>query len=684
MEQLNARSLKSKFLLPSVLLVLAGMVLLMGIEYFISANAIEASITQRLRQISHSTEERIFDWLAEREGDIEDLSATKMFIFALQGGYIAESSRSASSGYLKRLVVERRFFKRFDLLDRKGNVVASSSDKLLGVNRVNRSHFQRSIGGESCFSRTYRDQLSGDLVFAISFPVKEENRVTGVFWGVIALRDLSRKFIDPVRIGDYGYAYIVNESGFILAHPNKKLIQKETIARYPWGKRILETDKGLIRYEFGGKTVMTAYRKNRQMGWRVGVGVEESDAFSVVNRIGYISAVLTVVIILILSFSMVTLIDRLITRPLSKTVDVAKTISLGDMSKRLDVVSEDEIGKLSKTLNVMINSLEEKTAIARQISSGDLRAEVPLASEEDTLGKALRKMVFNLNSIFGQVNDVVNRVSDQAYHFSQSSQNLSSGAVKQAASIEETSSAMNELESQIKMTERNAGEANKMSVETNRAGEAGRSRMLDMVRAMDDITESSQAIARIIKVIDGIAFQTNLLALNAAVEAARAGKYGKGFAVVAEEVRNLANRSTNAAKEITTLIETSLGNVEVGNEIVQQTSVALDKIVNVTEKVTSVINEISASSTEQTQGIEQVSQALGQINRITQQNSFDSQENASMAEELNTRSTQLKQLVSRFKLTETIPFQEKQTGAIEVKRVGAKLGSSDVFTAVSD
>jgi len=177
--------------------------------------------------------------------------------------------------------------------------------------------------------------------------------------------------------------------------------------------------------------------------------------------------------------------------------------------------------------------------------------------------------------------------------------------------------------------------------------------MANMILAMKDINEASQSIARIMKIIDEIAFQINLLSLNAAVEAARAGRYGKGFAVVAEEVRNLAGRSAKSAKETTELIENAFKKVKKGNDIADRTERALSKIVESVNKAADLIGEIAASSNEQSQALAQVNQGIGQIDQVTQQNAANAQQTASTAEELSAQASRLHQILEQFKLNNT-------------------------------
>lgn len=239
-------------------------------------------------------------------------------------------------------------------------------------------------------------------------------------------------------------------------------------------------------------------------------------------------------------------------------------------------------------------------------------------------------------------------VTSAAEQISSSSQSLSQATSEQAASIEETSSTMEEISSMTNQNADNASSASKLAKGCNDTVEEGNDTVIAMDSAMKDITESSGKIAEIIKIIEGIAFQTNLLALNAAVEAARAGEHGRGFAVVAEEVRNLAQRSSAAAKDITTLITDSVKKSENGMELVKSTKKVFSDVVVQVKKVADLVNEIATASEEQRNGIEQITKGVQQMDQAVQQNAATSEQTASASEELAGQASQLNDLVERI------------------------------------
>ncbi|MDY0190988.1 MAG: methyl-accepting chemotaxis protein [Desulfuromonas sp.] len=356
---------------------------------------------------------------------------------------------------------------------------------------------------------------------------------------------------------------------------------------------------------------------------------------------------LGLVVILMLTVFWVT---HKLTKPLQIGVEVAKKIAVGDLSETVDYVSKDEVGELAQAINAMVHSLNVKAQQATQIAQGDLRVQVAVASPQDTMGKAFKLMVDNLNEVLAAVSVAANQIDAGSMQVSDTAQNLSQGSTESAASLEEISSSMHEIGGQTQHSAKNAVEASRLANAAQLAAQTGNERMDNMVVAMDDINQAGQNISKIIKVIDEIAFQTNLLALNAAVEAARAGQHGKGFAVVAEEVRNLAGRSAKAAEETAQLIEGSVAKTNNGTQIAQKTSEALAEIVAGITKVNDLVAEISEASNEQSQGIEQINLGLGQIDQVVQQSTATAEESAAASEQLSSQAAQLKSMLHRFQL----------------------------------
>jgi methyl-accepting chemotaxis protein-1 (serine sensor receptor) len=302
---------------------------------------------------------------------------------------------------------------------------------------------------------------------------------------------------------------------------------------------------------------------------------------------------------------------RAISRPLEAAVTIAGGIAAGDLTQRIEVRSKDETGRLMQALKDMNDSL---LGIVVQVRSGT-----------DTIATAS-----------GQI--------------AAGNLDLSSRTEEQASSLEETASSMEELTSTVRQNADNARHANILAVSASEVALKGGAVVAQVVETMASINDSSKKIVDIISVIDGIAFQTNILALNAAVEAARAGEQGRGFAVVATEVRNLAQRSAAAAKEIKTLIGNSVDQVAVGSKLVLDAGSTMDEVVASVRRVTDIMGEITAASEEQSAGIEQVNQAIAQMDQVTQQNAALVEQAAAAAESLLDQAGNLSQVVGLFQI----------------------------------
>ncbi|MPT50601.1 methyl-accepting chemotaxis protein [Delftia sp.] len=296
--------------------------------------------------------------------------------------------------------------------------------------------------------------------------------------------------------------------------------------------------------------------------------------------------------------------------------------------------------------------LDQAVALADGIAAGDLTGSVQ-SNRGDELGhllQALNGMAQRLRGVVGEVRSGVESVSTASNQIASGNQDLSSRTEQTAANLEETAASMEELTATVTQSADTARQANQLAATAAQAAEQGGAVVAQVVTSMQQITDSSRKIADIIGVIDGIAFQTNILALNAAVEAARAGEQGRGFAVVAGEVRSLAQRSAEAAKEIKLLITTSVDNVQSGSQQVEQAGRSMEEIVSSVRRVSDLIGEITASSTEQRDGIGQVNQAVSQLDQMTQQNAALVEESSAAALAMQDQARRLSEVVAVFKL----------------------------------
>jgi methyl-accepting chemotaxis protein len=306
----------------------------------------------------------------------------------------------------------------------------------------------------------------------------------------------------------------------------------------------------------------------------------------------------------------------------------------------------------NQALDAILEPIKEASGVLQEMATGNLAVAVAgdYRGEHALLAQAVNHTIDSFNELLGEFNVAAGQVATGAQHVSDSSQIMSQGAAEQAATTQEITASITEIATQTKQNAENATQANNLAITAQDQATSGNAQMQKLLEATAAINDSSTSISKIIKVIDEIAFQTNILALNAAVEAARAGQYGKGFAVVAEEVRSLAARSANAAKETTALIESSIQKVAAGSGIANETAQSLGEIVTGIAKTTTLVGDIAVACNEQASGIAQVNQGMSQIAQVTQTNTGSAEQSAAASEELAAQAQLLQEMVQRFKL----------------------------------
>ncbi len=345
-----------------------------------------------------------------------------------------------------------------------------------------------------------------------------------------------------------------------------------------------------------------------------------------------------------------------VSEPVKDANDVLLKLAKGDFSVKITKEYYGDFAKMKTSFTVMINTIgsyiKEISEILRAISQGNLRASInsEYVGQFSQIKESINEITSKLNGTLSNIKTSADNVLMGAKQISSGAMLLAEGATEQASSVEQLNASIITINDQTQTNAANTQSANELSSKSMENAQKGNSEMKNMLTSIDGIKDASNNISKIIKVIDDIAFQTNLLALNAAVEAARAGVHGKGFAVVAEEVRSLAARSSQAARETTALIEDSISRVNEGTVLAKTTAEALETIVNDANTISGIINDIYISTTEQAEAISQISLGISQISQVVQSNSSTSEESAAAAQELSSQSEVLNELISYFHL----------------------------------
>ena len=489
-----------------------------------------------------------------------------------------------------------------------------------------RPWYQQAVAaGKPVLTAPYVDATTGKLVVTFAEPIGARDNLQAVVGSDVLLDNVVRN-VAGIKPTPSSFAFLVGKDGVIVTHPDSKLVLKPVSALdQNLSAQALAGMGPVGEASIGGVRHLLFVRPIEGADWSLVVALNYQEATHAIRSLMIMSAVLTLLAIVIAAVLLTLTITRLLRR-LGVVRDALEDIASGegDLTRRLDASGRDELARISASFNRFADK------IARTLQ--DIRR----ASES---------------------------VKTSSTEIASGNMDLSSRTEQQASSLEETASAMEELISTVRQNADNARQASQLAVSASAVAEQGGGVVSQVVDTMGAINTSSRKIVDIISVIDGIAFQTNILALNAAVEAARAGEQGRGFAVVASEVRSLAQRSAAAAKEIKSLIDDSVAKVDTGSKLVEQAGATMTEVVASVRRVTDIVAEISAASAEQASGIEQVNHAITQMDQVTQQNAALVEQAAAAAASMQDQAGKLTGLVSVFTLR---PDDEAQPARREI------------------
>ena len=601
-------SLRNKFLIPTVVLIIAGMGISSTISYLKAHNALKSVIIDQVEQLTQSTMEMMTTWIQDRSMDIKTWSKLPVFTATLAPG-ADKNSRIDAIRLVQKMQKEYGYYENLCITDKDGLIIAASTPQIIDkLNIREYRHFQEAMKGEHFISEVMPSEVTGKPVFFIANPILLEGRITGIFFGVVDLDTFSHKFIDPVVIGKNGYAYIYDQNGVVIAHPkDKKLILTLNMNDLDFGKRMTAKGSGTIEYEFKNQVKTVSFKKEDQLGWTVAVGADNRDILEPIKRLAYIN--ISVALIVTLAAALVILFMAGITlKPIKHAVERLKDIAQGegDLTQRLEVTTRDELGELATWFNTFLHN--QQTMIREIVENADSLA--------DSSAK--------LAAISRQMSSDADTASSKSGTVTVATEEMSANINSVAAAMEEAVTNLNMVATATEQMTGSVAEIAKSAENANIITGQAVTKTTGTSKKVDNLGNAARAISKVTEVITEISEQTNLLALNATIEAARAGEAGKGFAVVANEIKELANQTVKATLEIRNQIETVQKSTEetvldIGEiaEVIAQVDEIVSTIAAAVEEQTQTTQEISGNIAQASAGIQEVNTNVAQSSQVT-------------------------------------------------------------------
>ena len=643
-EKLTKRILRFVINIVAVFTVITS-----GILYFIISNS-----------LSQSTEQATKGYQASVENAIETLK-TKAEV-------IATNDEITDT----RMPIEERKKVLAKLSQEYGFVDISVSDEngktYNNTDISDRDYFKSAINGQTYVSSPVIRKTDSSVIVFVSAKIHNNSGYNGIIYAALSSDNFS-KLVQDIKIGNNGYGFIVDKTGTIIAHPNQDLVAnfenyitkaKDDSSYNKLSsvfQDVLKNDQGAANCTIDGQRDIMNYSSiDGTDGWKLCVNASFHEGMLWL----YIFIIVAIILGIgnaIVAKKIVKSIATKISEPIELLTGRIESLAEGDIHTGVpEIKTGDELEKVANSLQTTINGLNSYIGnidmVLDSLSKGNLKIQIDQEYSGDfvNIKNSLNRIINSLNSIFYGIQESSEMVATSSEEMSSTTQSLSEGSTEQAGVIQELLASFSEVSEKVVRNSKNAESAKDLFRQSKAIVSEGNAKMYQLIDSMNQIHQASSKIVAITQTIEDIAAQTNLLALNAAIEAARAGEAGKGFAVVAEEVRQLAEQSTNAVQNTNEIIEESINAAKTSGEMVEETAQSLNKIVEYFDQVARMIEDIVEASKEQAESITQMTDGVEQISEVVQTNSATAEEIAATSEELASQAQVLEGEISKFNL----------------------------------